>query len=452
MWSTFQKTGDILFTRSRGLAAFANRAGQLVTRGKLPGPTHVILCVVPGLYMHSTKARGVEVARAEDVRLANTPMPRHSLLYRVVRPAVMTPDMASDLIDKAIYFHGQKYNSLFFAKTLLASERYQKSAAFCSEYVCAVYRAIKGELIARPDEEVYPGMLESSLQAPDWIDVTDEYRKGLARMAEQEATPLEETLRSAILFSVLTNQRILYLAGMSGRFGELIERGWMPDREIYEGLARIWRVPRDPVERYFDLVESLVDAKEANKLSFRQDVDPYLAPKTVAKLIARVEETLIGEKQVLTTVREKLERDFGTVSALYDGVLSCLSSDEATINDKESYARFLANLHTLASTNVVDLLETMLQLFASLDVNHEKSFDTATAQKRFKDLCEKAVVRQDLLKACEILWECVLLRFDLYCLAFKVAAMRSQIPNFQELAESARQKGLLPPLPTTRSA
>ena len=52
MWSTFQQPGDIIFVSSSGLGPFINRMAQRVITSEEAEPTHVMLCVVPGLYIH----------------------------------------------------------------------------------------------------------------------------------------------------------------------------------------------------------------------------------------------------------------------------------------------------------------------------------------------------------------------------------------------------------------
>jgi hypothetical protein len=86
MWSTFQQPGDILFTRSYTFGGQLNLLAQRTLTLRRAGATHVILCIAPGLYIHSNKGRGVEFDRAEDLPLTVVPTAGESCLHRAVRP------------------------------------------------------------------------------------------------------------------------------------------------------------------------------------------------------------------------------------------------------------------------------------------------------------------------------------------------------------------------------
>ena len=220
MWSDFQNPGDILFTSSPGLGGKLNLLAQKFLTGRKTKATHVILCIAPGLYIHSNKGRGVEFDKAEDFPLDVSPKTGRRYLCRAIRPQESTSVDFVELMNKALFFYQQKYNPFFFAKNRLTSNRYKESAAFCSEFVSAVYRNAGLALTELEDEKVFPSTLESHLSGPDWVDVTEEYIRGLTEAnAARDKQPFFEPLRDAVFQTLKVNISLIMLTAMNNQMG-----------------------------------------------------------------------------------------------------------------------------------------------------------------------------------------------------------------------------------------
>lgn len=191
----FQSSGDVIFVRqSKGLF---NRIAQKVLAQKPALYTHVLLCVLPGLYMHSMPDGGVHFVQAEDPRFNFAK--KHGDNWKVRRNVALVDNLGrySEIGDKAAYYIGQKYNGLFLASPL-RGKAFTESHSFCSELIARVF----ADLGIPPFDEgiraehILPAHLDEITADPDsdWHDVTEDYRayfEGRLKLSPFEAQ-LEE--------------------------------------------------------------------------------------------------------------------------------------------------------------------------------------------------------------------------------------------------------------------
>src|ERR1041384_3930805 len=100
----FQKAGDIIFICTPKKVPW-NRIGQTVARGARARFTHVLLCVMPGLYIQSTTEHGVHLISGESEE-GNFPAlyGRH---WKVMRYNKLSDEARSSLQHRALYYLGQ---------------------------------------------------------------------------------------------------------------------------------------------------------------------------------------------------------------------------------------------------------------------------------------------------------------------------------------------------------
>lgn len=174
---TFQRHGDIVLVAA-DKSLNLNLLLQSLLRGHQARFSHVLLCVMPGLYVHSTTDRGVHLVAAEDEE-ANFPA-KYGDAWKVLRHQRLANDLnlAARLQWRVIFYLGQDYNWSFQA-THWRGTQYNLAHSFCSELVARVFQDIGvsafGEPKAPPD--TLPTDFDHVAIGQDWIDVTADYRR-----------------------------------------------------------------------------------------------------------------------------------------------------------------------------------------------------------------------------------------------------------------------------------
>lgn len=208
-----------------GLKSEANLAGQRIMTKRSTKATHVILCIAPGLYIHSNKGKGVAFDLAENVQFSKRLEKGKYYLCRVVRPRIPNDEeqrhnFQNLLVEKDLYFYEQKYNLLLSAK-----RSNDKSSAFCSEFISQVYREAGRPLSNVQDSKVYPATLEACLTSPDWIDVTEEYRRGLTCINNKSNCWLDDLSRKTVLLKCSFIKHFLLTEKLAESIKDSVRRG-----------------------------------------------------------------------------------------------------------------------------------------------------------------------------------------------------------------------------------
>lgn len=174
----FQNAGDIIFVRTPKRIPL-NRIAQTVATGKRAKYTHVLLCVMPGLYVHSVVNQGVHLVLAENEE-GNFPA-LYGDGWKVVRNLNLSQNHQSMAMVayRAAYYIGQKYNGAFAVSGFL-SQRFKISRSFCSELIAKIFVDLGHPIANLKPEQILPAHIDSATKDSDqWKDVTSEYEKHL---------------------------------------------------------------------------------------------------------------------------------------------------------------------------------------------------------------------------------------------------------------------------------
>jgi hypothetical protein len=181
-WHLFHMTGDILFTveatkESEGIRQFQAvwRAKECISRRRKPRFSHVLMCVMPGLFIESTPSSwhvdddspAVRFIRAEECDWKG----RSDFL--VMRPRTLSSER--DFCVKAqqrCIFHCDKPYHFYFVGD-------HEGRVFCSELVATIYDEVGVRLVRdRECQDTLPFDLELIVDNTDsWIDVTLQYAR-----------------------------------------------------------------------------------------------------------------------------------------------------------------------------------------------------------------------------------------------------------------------------------
>jgi hypothetical protein len=184
-----QKTGDVVLV-GEGDKPSPNLAIQSLLTFKRAKYAHVLLCVMPGLYIHSTPRNGVYFLDAEDSE-ADFPG-KYGQRWAAFRNPPVAGDTAIQglLLNRANFYFGQIYNWGFHSSPLFGST-YNVSHSFCSELIARVFSDIGFPLFNGnpiPPERMLPTHIASAIQRQSWNDVTEDYRQ----MFQNETIPEPE--------------------------------------------------------------------------------------------------------------------------------------------------------------------------------------------------------------------------------------------------------------------
>lgn len=176
-----QEPGDIIFVRGDGITALLNCSYQRVAGASIvlgnrvhwaAVPSHVLVVVAPGLYLHSMPAGGVHFVRAEEYPLSSFP------LLKVMRRNYSSDaqkEVAHEELQRAAQCHiQQRYN--FKINLTLWTQRL-RSHSYCSQLVAQVYELAHLPISSRPPRQVLPIHLLEACSGNAWSDVTEDYRR-----------------------------------------------------------------------------------------------------------------------------------------------------------------------------------------------------------------------------------------------------------------------------------
>jgi hypothetical protein len=198
-WASFQRPGDIVLTRGRRPISHLNAAVQSLLEGGIARATHAMMVATPGYYVDSSVRFGVSlvparlfcmdgVAEAQPASgtaaaAASSPRPiwRRRLVGAYRHPALAAaPERQRDLLQAIAEQLGQPYNLRFIFKRV--REEAEDRTAFCSELVARTFARLGLPIVPeRRYARVLPHTLMRHLDRQGWVDVSDDYRRGLPR-------------------------------------------------------------------------------------------------------------------------------------------------------------------------------------------------------------------------------------------------------------------------------
>jgi hypothetical protein len=197
-------------------------AGQLVVAKGEPRFSHVMLCIMPGLYVHSMPDGGVHLVATEDPNWDFGKLHRDAWSVRRHRRLAEDPELVGTLPWRAAYYLGQRYNQLFFASSSigdLLSADYATSHSFCSELVSRIFSDLGLPYPEHSDHSsVLPIHLDLWSSTAPWDEVTNAYRDFFA--GRLTVTPIEGLLDEMLPVpdqrpDVLTTFRDMFNAAMN---------------------------------------------------------------------------------------------------------------------------------------------------------------------------------------------------------------------------------------------
>ncbi|MBC7951614.1 MAG: hypothetical protein H7Z12_07290 [Rhodospirillaceae bacterium] len=199
-WSEHHSCGDIIFTLAPGWAPWVNRIAQFLLRGRFPRHSHVMLCIWPGLYIHSDKPGGVITVRAEEANLFKKY--KRVTVFRNQEWSANV-DLSVKILHSATFHLKKGYNSGFFLSRLVRS--LDLSRVFCSELIARVFaeRGLGDSLPSRPFF-CLPVDFERKVKVERWQNVTERYRT-----AEDHSTQGWMVRQGDSRDSVLSNAAVL---------------------------------------------------------------------------------------------------------------------------------------------------------------------------------------------------------------------------------------------------
>lgn len=225
----FQEIGDVVFVRAKNLDTRLITAGQTFLTGKRAIYSHVLLCVAPGLYLHAIPKSGVFFANTESPEMC---FPNVYPQWSVRRNTQLSTAKRFELSQWAAYYIGQAYNFRLVGSTL-SHTRYRRAHSYCSEVIAKVYRKLDCDLVITPSwllqayralrhtvnaakdhetadkaipvEWVLPVDLDEATRSAPWVNVTEEYDRGLKALSPKDGSdlrPLQDYFRSIYLQQV----------------------------------------------------------------------------------------------------------------------------------------------------------------------------------------------------------------------------------------------------------
>ncbi len=171
----FQRIGDIIFVSSKKFPN-ANLLTQSLIAGNTARYSHVLLCVLPGLYVHSMPENGVQFLQGESPDADFDKKYGTAWAVRRLRRLSDNPELAGRLSWRAAYYLGQSYNWVFLGSRLIG-QSYSTSHSFCSELIVRIFNDV-GVPILQPafaPEKALPAHLDEATLSDDWTDLTSSY-------------------------------------------------------------------------------------------------------------------------------------------------------------------------------------------------------------------------------------------------------------------------------------
>ncbi|QDG74424.1 hypothetical protein [Labrenzia sp. PHM005] len=330
-WWAVQYPGDIIFTKANGIGSFANRSLQKLITGDEAKSSHVILCVAPGLYVHSVFGKGVILQYAEELPIFTSRREagyrkKGTWLVKVFRhkqfsDRLIASQSAMKISEASMYFVGQNYNFLFFQKNNLASEVYQKSSAFCSEFVANVFDRLNLPLTLDSTEQLLPVHLQKQLeQDSNWNNVTNVYMNVLSELRDgkcvQKKFNKTEEFVSLMQRKMAVSQYELLMTKMNlaknfSEFEDIISI--IPNMDVDQAREFVSKIcstfdyridSKKFSEKYSHNLDYIDSGWDEDPDSFIQELNPRVKLETTEERIAKTKENMERENETIENIIE----------------------------------------------------------------------------------------------------------------------------------------------------
>lgn len=199
------RPADIVLTRSRGLSASLNRAGQFILTGRFPGFTHAAICLVPDVIIDARPFEDVRLrSMFEEVRsgrLDTARMGKRDIFVlrndRLSSSREVMDDTAISLV-RPLYRQLRKTYNWFFQLPQSSDSDPQSEearAVFCTE-LCVLLLHSLNVTPANwlPASGVLPVDFEALLNH-GWSDVTESWINEIGSLSRALASPDSEHAR-----------------------------------------------------------------------------------------------------------------------------------------------------------------------------------------------------------------------------------------------------------------
>jgi hypothetical protein len=177
-WNLFHRPGDILFTAENtpeSLSVRSLQAGlrsqECMTRGAYPRFSHVLMCVMPGLFIESSPVswwRDHDKPAVKFVRAEDFPGSRSDFLVLRHRELGTDQDFGVKMLLRSIFHGGKPYHFYLLGD--------HQDRVFCSELVATIYNDAGTRLKADRDcRHTLPFDLEGLESLDGWSNATKLY-------------------------------------------------------------------------------------------------------------------------------------------------------------------------------------------------------------------------------------------------------------------------------------
>lgn len=179
-----QMPGDVILTRGEGLTSELIIKGQNVINAGDSTYSHVLICVLPGLFAEATGKEVINYFLITDEKRSSL----DSKNWQVLRNEfVKNNTKLQSKIQSSIQYHiGKSYSIFEMGKRIInEKDEIDNPTSFCSQFVCNVYKSINDEILSelfKSDSfSVYPVSFEGLINQKskwydnNWTDVKDKY-------------------------------------------------------------------------------------------------------------------------------------------------------------------------------------------------------------------------------------------------------------------------------------
>ncbi len=185
--------GDILFVGSQTIIGWTLKTGQKFTKARYKKSfdySHVILSLGKGLFIESSKKKGVSILTSIDL-LEKMDTSYYKDNYRVFRNEIISnsKEMKRKIFMSAEYYYGQTYNKCFYQKICDYPNFKREKHAYCSQLIYNIYNsALNLKLKPKKNsDDVFPIHIWDMLNdSADWKEVTNDLKFMLKNMKKYQ--------------------------------------------------------------------------------------------------------------------------------------------------------------------------------------------------------------------------------------------------------------------------
>ncbi len=385
-----QKTGDIILTKSKKIGTLIVK-GQKYYYNKIGNYSHVVICVIPGIFAEATKGKLVDVFYYKE--------PSRSLYKAIKWKVIRNSSVASDdlIKQKIIKWISYQIGKPYDLKGLISPRNKKKSLSgintpvvICSEFVALVYKQVNNilrcKLFDTPSNQIVPADFEClpSDKCSNWAEVNeaeliDSYDHTL--MHEYAETWLKH---QQFLNSIAGDQAdaLHTMTTLSDILNDVAKNSDIEMLKIaLEGLSSKIKPERIDIDFAYQTFINFVTFGS----NFLKEFTP-----TSYKTSAKAEDVKVQTKMV----REKSLKDFDSFLKLQNGVLEkiywcCNQLENINITsseDTETFTKITLIAIDLIQTLPLDNIEIYLKKLNNRLENHQNKSCDPDITNRLKEL------------------------------------------------------------------